>query len=346
MKAAFLVGAREFEFREIPDPVAPDDGLVLRVKACGVCGSDLRRWKEGPPADVDGVVPGHEVSGVVEAVGKDVTRYAPGDHLALAPDVHCGHCYYCKRGMYNLCDDLRLVGISPGYPGGFAEKMVLTGEILTDGIVHPMSESVTFAEGALAEPASSVLASHEKARTCLDDTVVVMGSGPIGCLHIAVCKARGARVIVSEPSGQRREMAKRFEPEAIVDPFNENLNQRVRQLTNGLGADIAICANPIAATQRQAVEIVRKAGRVILFGGLPKADPMTTLDGNLIHYGEIEVVGAFSYHPTFHELALQLLARKLIPADKLVTHSFDLESIDQAFEAAASGEGLKVMVTP
>jgi L-iditol 2-dehydrogenase len=119
----------------------------------------------------------------------------------------------------------------------------------------------------------------------------------------------------------------------------------VRQLTHGLGADIAVCANPIAATQTQAVEIVRKAGRVMLFGGLPKANPMTTLDGNRIHYGEISVVGAFSYHPTFHELALELLERKLIPSDLLITHTFDLEHIDQAFETAAGGAGLKVIVT-
>ncbi len=346
MKAAFLTGAQRFEIREVEEPAPPDDGLVLGVKACGVCGSDLRRWKEGPPPGVGGIVPGHELSGVVEAVGKNVTRYAPGDRLAVAPDVHCGICYYCERGLYNLCDDLRLVGITPGYPGGFAEKMVLTGEILANGIVHRMPEGISFPEGALAETMSSVLAAHEKARTCLDDTVVVMGAGPIGCLHVAVCKTRGARVIVSEPSPERREMAERFEPEAILDPFNEDVGERVRALTGGRGADVVVCANPIAATQTQAVEIVRKAGRVIFFGGLPKSNPMTTLDGNRIHYGEIEVVGAFSYHPTFHELALGLLQRKLIPADKLLTHIFSLEQIDQAFETAASGAGLKVIVTP
>jgi L-iditol 2-dehydrogenase len=140
-------------------------------------------------------------------------------------------------------------------------------------------------------------------------------------------------------------MARRFKPEALVDPFEEDLEAVVRELTHGLGADIVICANPVAATQTQAVEIVRKAGRVVLFGGLPKADPMTTLDSNRIHYGEIEVVGAFSYHPTFHELALDALHRGLIPADLLVTHTFPLDKIGEAFETAASGEGLKVMVT-
>jgi len=345
MKAAFLVGIREFEIREIPEPVAPDDGLVVKVEACGVCGSDLRRWREGPPQGVDGVTSGHEIGGVVVEVGAGVMGYAPEDRLAIAPDIHCGHCYYCQRGMYNLCDSLHFLGITPGYPGGFAEKMVLVGGVLTNGVVHGMPEGLSFIEGALAEPCSSVLASHHKAGTSLNDTVVVIGAGPIGCLHTVIARARGARAIVSEPSETRREMARRFQPEALVDPFNEDLAAVVRQLTGGLGADIVSCATPGAATQTQAVEIVRKGGRVVLFGGLPKANPMTTLDSNRIHYGEIEVVGAFSYHPTFHELALEVLRRQLIPADLLVTHTFPLEKIGEAFETAASGEGLKVMVT-
>jgi L-iditol 2-dehydrogenase len=344
MKAAFLVGPRELEIREIAAPALPADGLILEVRATGICGSDLRRWKEGPPEGVEGVVPGHEAAGVVEAVGDAVSRFAPGDRLAIAPDVHCGSCYYCERGLYNLCDDLRLVGITPGYPGGFAEKMVLPGEVLERGVVHRIPDGLPFVDAALSEPSSSVLASHDKACTSPEDVVVVMGAGPIGCLHVAVARARGARAVVSEPVAERREMAERFGPIAVVDPMNEDLDQRVRALTDGVGADIVICANPVAATQTEAVEIVRKGGRVVLFGGLPKADPMTKLDGNKIHYGEIEVVGAFSYHPTFHAMALDLLDRGLIPADLLVTDTFPLADIDRAFQVAASGEGLKLVV--
>ncbi|UCC65169.1 MAG: alcohol dehydrogenase catalytic domain-containing protein [Anaerolineae bacterium] len=346
MKAAFLVRAGELEIREVPDPVPSDGGLVLEVEACGVCGSDLRRWKEGPPAGVEGIVPGHEVAGLVVEIGKNVAQYVPGDRLAVAPDIHCGQCYYCQRGMFNLCDDLRYLGISPGYPGGFAEKMALTDEVLANGIVHRIPDGLSFTEAALAEPCSSVLAVHHKAGTSLNDTVVVIGAGPTGCLHIVIAKARGARVIVSQRSATRRALAQRFKPDAVVDPINEDLTARVDELTGGLGADIVICANPVATTQAQAVEVVRKAGRVVLFGGLPKADPMTTLDGNRIHYGEIEVVGAFSYHPTFHALALEVLERKLIPTDLLITHTFALEKVREAFQTAASGEGLKVMVEP
>ncbi len=361
MQAAFLVGPQQFDIREIPDPLTPQDGLVLEVKACGVCGSDLRRWKEGPAvgagsllsggnrpaaAQHEGVIEGHEIGGVVLSVGPQCDRFRPGDHLAVAPDIHCGVCYYCEHGLYNLCDNLRYLGISPEFPGGFAQKLALSGEVLGNGIVHLMPAGLSFEQGALAEPCSSVLAAHAKANTGLGDVVVVMGAGPIGCLHTIVARARGAAVIVSEPSEMRRQVAQQFGPDRVVDPFNEDLAAVVRDMTGGRGADVVICANPVAATQTQAVEIVRKAGRVILFGGLPKANPLASFDANRIHYGEIVVVGAFSYHPTFHAQALDVQSRQIIPADRLITHRFGLAEIDQAFQTAASGAGLKVMVMP
>ena len=352
MKAAFLVGEKEYRVREVPEPQTPKDGLVLEVKACGVCGSDLRRWREGPSpgarslAEYNGIIAGHEVGGIVISVGEKVTKYQVGDRLAVAPDIHCGKCYYCQRGLFNLCDKLHYLGISPLYPGGFAEQLVLTDEVLNLGIVHPIPEGVSTLHAALAEPASSVLASHQKAKTSVKDTVVVIGAGPIGCLHIAVAKAQGARVIISEPSAIRREMAMRFEPDAIIDPLEEDFVKRIRELTGDLGADLIICANPVAATQEEAVRAIRKGGRVVLFGGLPHANPMTTLNSNVIHYGEIEVVGAFSYHPTMHALALDALKRRIIPAEHLITHQFPLEQINDAFNAAATGTGLKVVVVP
>lgn len=345
MKAAFLVGKQQHEIRDVPEPEAPDDGLVLAVEACGVCGSDLRRWREGPPPDEE-IVAGHEIAGTVLAVGDRLDGYEVGDRLAVAPDIHCGSCYYCRRGMYNLCDELHYLGISPDYPGGFAEKLVLTDEVLTLGIVHRIPQGLSSKLAALAEPMSSVLASHHKAGTCLEHTVVVMGAGPIGCLHVALAKARGARVFISEPSETRLALAARFQPDALINPVEEDFVARVRDLTGGLGADIVVCANPIAATQAQAVLAARKGGRVVLFGGLPKANPTTTLDSNVIHYGEISVVGAFSYHPTMHELALDVLQRGLIPAETLITHTFSLDEVETAFVTAAAGEGLKVIVQP
>lgn len=346
MKAAVQTGVRTIEVRELPDPLLPDDGVILRVTACGVCGSDLRRWREGLPPGVDGIVPGHEIAGEVIAVGAKVSHIAVGDRLALGPDIHCGRCWYCQHEMFNLCDHPRFLGITPGYPGGFAEKLALGGDVLVNGIVHPIPADLSDEIAALAEPCSSVLASHLKTDTSFNDTVVVIGAGPIGCLLVATAKARGAQAFIVVRSDRRRELVARFTPDAIIDSSQEDVVARVRELTHGLGADIAICANPDASTQAAAVQMVRKGGKVVLFGGLPKASPLTTLDGNRIHYGEIEVIGAFSYHPTAHAMALDLFARSVIPIDRLITHRFSLDEIDAAFATANSGDGLKVIVTP
>src|ERR1044071_1449671 len=151
MKTAYLINSQQFEIRHNPSLQPPDDGLVLQVKACGVCGSDIRRWKEGLAAGASPITPGHEIAGVISAVGSQVQGYRVGDCLAVAPDVHCNRCYYCQRGLYNLCDNLQLVGITPGYPGGFSEQMILTREILTNGIVHFMPPGLSFEHSALAE---------------------------------------------------------------------------------------------------------------------------------------------------------------------------------------------------
>lgn len=346
MKAAFLVGPQTIEVREAPLPACPTDGLVLEMRACGVCGSDLRRWREGPPAGADHLIQGHELAGVVLEAGAQVTRFQVGDRLAVAPDIHCGECWYCRRGLFNLCPALKLLGITPGLDGGFAERVVLTGELLRNGIVHRMPEGSSWHEGALAETLSSVLASHEKCATRLGETVVVMGAGPIGCLHVVIARARGARVLVTEPNLARRRGAEQFEPDAVLDPTQQDVVTEVKRLTDGLGADVVICANPVASTQTQAVEMARRGGRIVLFGGLPKADPMVRLNANLIHYGEQAVLGAFSYHPRFHEEALEALRRKVVRAEQFVTHTRPLSRIAEAFAIAASGEALKVMVEP
>jgi L-iditol 2-dehydrogenase len=207
-----------------------------------------------------------------------------------------------------------------------------------------MPASLSWAQGALGEPLSSVQACHQDIGTKLGDTVLVMGAGPIGCLHTAIAHLRGARVILSEPNELRRKMAQPFEPELLLDPFEQDVVAQVKDFTDGLGADSAICANPVAATHQQAVDAVRKKGAVVLFGGLPKAAPMTELNANRIHYDEIRVIGSFSYHPDYHLRALQLLQRGQIDPDMIITHSYSLDEVDQVFRTVAAGEALKVMV--
>lgn len=346
MKAAFLTGPQSLEVRDVSAPACPPDGLVLEMRACGVCGSDVRRWREGPPPGEPHLIQGHELAGAVVEVGAHVTRFKVGDRLAVAPDIHCGACWYCRRGLVNLCPALTLLGITPGLDGGFAERVMLSGDLLRNGVVHHMPDGLSWHEGALAETLSSVLAAHAKCQTALGETVVVLGAGPVGCLHVVVAQARGAAVIVAEPNPTRRAAAARFAPEAVIDVTQTDVVAEVKRLTGGLGADVVICANPVASTQTQAVEMARRGGRIVLFGGLPKADPMVRLNANHIHYGEQVVLGAFSYHPRFHEEALEVLRRKVVQADQFITHTRPLSRIAEAFQIAASGQALKVMVEP
>lgn len=346
MKSACLVGPQTIELRELPAPPVPADGLVLRMEACGVCGSDVRRWREGPPTGTPYLIQGHELAGTVVEVGRELTAFKPGDRLAVAPDVHCGACWYCRRGLFNLCTDLWLLGITPGYDGGFAELVRLEGGVLRHGIVHRMPDGLSFLEGGLAETVSSVLAAQAACGLGLGDTVVILGAGPIGCLHTVLAHARGARVVLAEPNPVRRRIAAGFAPEAIVDVTTQEVVAEVRRFTGGLGADVVICANPVASTQTQAVEMARRGGRIVLFGGLPKASPLASLNTNLIHYGELVVQGAFSYHPSFHEEALRTLARGVVRAEQFITQTRPLSAISEAFAIAVSGEALKVMVVP
>jgi L-iditol 2-dehydrogenase len=343
MKAAQLTGPETIELVDLPRPACPEDGVLLRVRACGVCGSDLRRYREGP-AGGGITVPGHEFAGEVVEVGAWVGDYAVGEHLAVAPDVHCLKCWYCSVGLYNLCDDMTMIGITPGFMGGLAEFCVLPAHALAGGTIHRMPATLSWAQGALGEPLSSVQACHQDIGTKLGDTVLVMGAGPIGCLHTAIAHLRGARVILSEPNALRREMAAPFAPDLVLDPSSQDVVAETRAFTDGLGADSAICANPVAATHQQAVDAVRKKGNVVLFGGLPNASPMTELHANRIHYDEIRVVGSFSYHPDYHLRALRLLERGQIDPDIIITHTFPLEAVEQVFRTVAAGEALKVMV--
>jgi L-iditol 2-dehydrogenase len=343
VKAAVFEGIGNIVVRELDTPTCHPGGILVRVEACGICGSDIRNYHSGLKADIEKQIMGHEIAGVVEEVGPGVTRFAVGERVAVAPDVSCGKCYYCRRGWVNLCIDHRLVGAH--WPGGFAQFIHLPEVILTHGMVHHMPDGVSMVDTTMSEPASSVLASQENAGVAEGDTVLIIGDGPIGCLHIEVARSRGAaRVIMAGLT--RLALVAAFAPDVTIDAGSQDTVREVLAATDGLGADVAICANPVAATQQQAVEAVRKRGTVVLFGGVPKTNPMTTLNSNLIHYNELRIMGAFSYPASAHQQALCMIADGTISASKYVTRQVPLEGIVEGIEAAQRGEALKVAVMP
>lgn len=329
---------------EVPSPEVEPEGIVLKVEACGICGSDLRAMKSGMRFSREWQILGHEIAGVVVEVGPAVVDYHVGDRLAVAADVHCGECYYCQRALYNLCEDWKLIGAH--YAGGMAEFMSLPAAILKRGIVHRIPEGLSSIHASLAEPVSSVLASQHDAAVEPAEVVVIIGSGPMGCLHVQAARARGAWPVLVGRREERLALARDLGAWRLIPARGTEVVSEVRALTGGRGADVAIVACASREAQAEAVQMVRKRGRVILFGGLPKDDPITHLDSNRIHYDELRVIGSFSYHPSYHQVALDLLSRGQIDADKVVTATFPLDRIADAFEAALSPTQLKVIMTP
>lgn len=343
MKAAVFTGIETFQIRDLPIPRVEEDGMLVKVMACGLCGSDIRNFHIGLRADVKEQVIGHEIAGVVEETGIAVTAFKKGDRVAIAPDVSCGTCYYCARGLVNLCNAHRMVGTH--WPGGFAQYIYLPRIILERGMVNKLCGNLGFYEATLAEPLSSVLAAQERANVQLGDTVVVIGDGPIGCMHLEVAKARGASKTIMAGL-TRLESAEQFHPDYLINSGEEDPVQRVMELTEGLGADVIITANPVAKTQAQAVQMAKKRGRVLLFGGIPRANPEAMIDTNKVHYEEIMVMGAFSYNLATNRKAIQALTDGVITANKYVTMSVPLEGIMEGIAAAEAGKALKVVIDP
>ena len=343
MKAAVFRGPGQLALEEVPYPPLPADGLILKVEACGICGSDLRAMQHGLRFAREWQILGHEVAGVVAEVGSEVADYQVGDRLAVAADVHCHRCYYCRRALYNLCEDWKLIGAH--YPGGMAEYMALPEDILRRGIVHRIPQGLSSIYAALAEPASSVLASQHDAGVEPGEVVAIIGNGPMGCLHVQVARARGAKAVLAGRRAERLRVAEALGAWRLVDTSQANLLAEVRALTEGRGADVAIVACASGEAQAEAVQLVRKRGRVILFGGLPREDPITHLDANRIHYGELRIIGSFSYHPSYHQLALEMIACGQIEAAKIITATFPLSRVTEAFAAAREATQLKVVLT-
>lgn len=344
MKALFLTGKSQVEYKEIPMPECPDDGLLLKVEAVGLCGSDVRNYVHGSTKLKYPVVLGHENAGTVVEAGKDVTAFAVGDKLVLNPAIPCGSCYYCDNDNRGLCENLKVVGSD--IQGGFAQYMAIPGEMIERGQILRIPEGIAFEEVVLAELLSSVIHAQEMLEIGMNDTVVIVGTGPIGCLHSQIAKLRGATTIIMADINEKRlETAKPFGATHFVNSGEVDLTKYTKDLTNGIGADVVIVAAPSAAPFQPGLEMLKKEGRLSVFAGLAKDDPWLKLDANLIHYNRLKVIGAYSYSPCDFQLGFDLLANGHINKD-LVTHRLPLYEMEKGVKLIQSGDALKVVLLP
>jgi len=345
MKAAVFHDVENIVLETRPIPACPADGLLVKVYACGICGSDVRNYHNGLKDGIKNQIMGHEIAGQVVEAGRLVDHFKAGERVALAPDVSCGHCWYCRHGYVNLCRSHRMLGTH--FPGGYAQYLAIPADVLNHGFIARIPEGMSYPHAAFAETCAAVVACQRRNNVSLGDTVVIIGDGPVGCLHCEVARARGANKIIMI-GRDKLELAKTFEPDVLLDGAApaEELTARVRQETGGIGADVVICAVPTVAVQQEALDMVRKRGTVVIYGGAPRTRETTSLNSNQIHYGEITVTGAFSYPATGLADALAALQAGHIHAEKYVNAAVPLEQVVHGMDMITEGKALKVVIDP
>ena len=347
MLALVYHGPGDLRVEERPRPEPARGEAVLRVEACGICGTDLRIAKGAHRAYANGAagrVPGHEIAGEIVAVGAGVDGLAEHQRVFVAPNVGCGRCEACRTGRVNLCLTPSAFGIT--MDGGFAEYMRVPAAAGDQGNLLPVHGDRDGAEVTVAEPLAAVLRGQRACAVTGEDVVLVCGAGPIGLLHVVAARARGARVLVSEPAPHRREQATRFGAEVALDPLGSDLAEAVFDTTDGRGADVVITATPVAAVVEQSVELAAIGGRINVFGGLPAGASDVRLDANRIHYRELVVTGTTANDLRDCREALALVLSGAVDAAALVRERFPLAAARDAFAAAAGGDALKIVIEP
>jgi len=329
----------------IPVPPIENDELLVNVRAASICGTDVKIVRSGHRKLVDGqrIVLGHEFVGVIEQVGERVTGYRVGDRVGVAPNAGCGQCGACIRGKTNYCPNYTAFGIDRD--GGHAPWVRIPGRFITQGNLIPLPDEVSDTEASLLEPFSCVVNGVRSARIELGDTVVIYGAGPIGLMHVMLCRAAGAgKLIVIDVRAERLERARELGCDVTLNPQCDDIAARVRQETSGNGADVAITACPAAEVQSQAIELLAPFGRLCLFGGLPKASGPVPLDTNAIHYGSFLVTGSTGGAVEDYRIALRLVAGKRIDLTRIISHVFPLTDLQTAYDTALAGADGKVVL--
>lgn len=333
MRGAVFADVGELAIMERDVPVLErQNEVILDVQACGICGTDLHILSDPPgqPATT-GVVLGHEIVGTVSEVGSDVLNLRPGDHVVVAPNISCGQCVWCQRGLRNHCDNFTTIGIYQD--GGLAPHVNVPAENC-----FPISSDVPSHIAALVEPLSTVVNGVRLAQPFPGQSAVVIGAGPAGLMYATLLRFAGATVTVLEPSAERASLATEMGAAHTIDPTQQDPVGIVHDLTNGLGADVVVDA--VGSQLPVAMQVVRKAGRIVLFGLGPAKSDFAQED---VTRNELTLVGAFVGQAVFPD-AVQLIEQHADDFLPLVTHRVGLEELPEAMEEMREGKTGKVEV--
>ena len=349
MRALRFHAAHDLRIEEVAEPPAPrSHEVVVRIVACGICGTDLHEYAAGPivtpaePHPLTGArnpqILGHEFAGEVVAIGSGVTRVDEGDRVAIMPLAYCGHCAYCTRGLQHLCATMACVGLSHAW-GGMAE-LALVAEYQ----IVPLPDAVTYRQAALIEPTAVAAYGVERAGVGPGDSVLVTGAGPIGALAALCARAAGASTVyVSEPNAARRARAESLEVATVLDPSSVDVPEFVREQTDGLGVDVTIECSGHPAGFATGINALRRRGTLAqtgLFVGEATVEPM------LWALNDLTIVGTWCYWVyDFDRIAAQIAAGDL-PVERVVTSSVTIDEAPEAFDLLVSGtaDEIKVLI--
>ncbi len=347
MPAAVYRGVNRVEIETVPVPEISDREMLVRIHACGVCGTDLKKIELGlvePPR-----IFGHEMAGTVVRTGRSVTQYALGDRVAVCHHGPCRHCFYCRRKLFSQCEHYRRTGTTAGFTpagGGFAAYVRVMDWIVEQGtIVIP--DHVSFEEASFLEPLNTCLKALETAALEAGEVVVAFGQGPVGLLMMQAAVHDGARVIGLDFIQRRLEIALELGASLALNPRRDDVQAAVFGLTEGRGADLAIVATADSRVVANAQSLVRRGGRVLLFANTVPGE-VVPVDASRICMEEKRLIGSYSSSVELDGKTADLIFNRKVNVARLVSHCFPLNKIVEAVQIAShpSEESLKVIVQP
>jgi len=347
MKAAVYRGRGKVVVETVPVPSIGPGEVLVRIAACGVCHTDLKKVEYGlqPPPRIYG----HEMAGTIVAIGKGVRKWRVGDRVAVFHHIPCGRCYYCERADYAQCPVYKKTGSTAGFEpagGGFAQYLRVMPWIVKNGMVR-VPRSVPLEHASFLEPVNTCLKAVDRLKLRRGDLVPVFGQGPIGLLFTQLLKARGARPVGLDLIPSRRRLSERLGAAWSADPRTPSFERRLRQESSGRGADGAVLAVPSEAALKQALSILRPGGTVLLFAHTRKGEEVR-VDAGAVCVDEKTVIGSYSSSIDVADEVAKLVFSGRVDVGPLITHRFPLERVTEAFALASrpTPTSLKVLVTP
>lgn len=345
MMQALVYENGTLHLKDVERPKAAANSAVSKVDVASICGTDVRTYINGNYNLPDGIIVGHEFCGTIVEVGAAVKGFKPGDRITVTPAIGCGQCYMCQKEKYNMCENLETIGFQ--YNGCFAEYIEIPSVAFERNNVNLVPDNVSTEEASMAEPVACIVNSHSYLHIGEGDTVAIFGSGFIGCMHAELAFRSGAAtVIMIELSEARIVEAKNLIRNIqIINPLEEDLVERVFELTSGKGADVVITACSSGKAQQDAQRIAAKCARISLFGGIA-GESRGFIDSNQIHYRELSIHGAHASTAAQNRMVLNWISERSIDIKKYISKIYPLDQILTAFEDAKQQKIIRALIKP